>query len=78
MPGHGVVSWFGVVLSGGPRGCRQRSNVSITIMRPPQQGHGGRKSSGSPRVSSSGGAATSRSSRASARLTLRELLASRP
>ena len=28
----------------------------MTIMRPPQQGHGGRKSSGSSGVSSSGGA----------------------
>jgi hypothetical protein len=32
---------------GGPRGCLHRSNTSMTIMRPPQQGHGGRKSSGS-------------------------------
>ena len=35
------------LVPGGPRGCLHRSNVSMTIMRPPQQGHGGRKSSGS-------------------------------
>ena len=38
MPGHGTVCRFGDVLSGGPRGCRHRSNTSMTIMRPPQQG----------------------------------------
>ena len=78
MPDHGAVSRFVAGLSGGPRGCLQRSNTSMTIMRPPQHGHGGRKSCGSPDVSSSGGAATSRSSRASARLALRAEPASRP
>ena len=55
-----------------------RSNVSMTIMRPPQQGHAGRKSSGSSRSRSSGDEATSRSSRARARLVLRVEQASRP
>ncbi len=36
MPGHGAFSGFGVVLSGGPRGCLHRSKVSMMIMRPPQ------------------------------------------
>ena len=31
------------VAFGGPRGCLHRSNTSMTIMRPPQLGHGGRK-----------------------------------
>lgn len=47
MPGHGAVSRFVADASGGPRGRPQRSNVSMTIMRPAQQGHDGRKSSGS-------------------------------
>lgn len=47
MPGHGRFSRFDVLMAGGPRGCRHRSNTSITIMRPPQQEHGGRTSSGS-------------------------------
>ena len=49
--------------SGGPRGCLQHSNVSMTIIRPPQQGHAGRKSSGSSESPRSGGAATFSSSR---------------
>lgn len=39
---------------GGPRGSLQRSNTSMTIMRPPQHGHSGWKSSGSSDVSSFG------------------------
>jgi hypothetical protein len=78
MPGHGQLSRFVAVASGGPRGCLQRSNTSMTIMRPPQQGHGGRKSSGSAGVSSSGGVATFSSSRARARLALRVEPANRP
>lgn len=42
VPGHGSFSRLVAVAPGGPRGCLQRSNVSMTIMRPPQQGHGGR------------------------------------
>lgn len=42
MPGHGAFSRFVADACGGPRGCLQRSNVSMMIMRPPQQGHGGR------------------------------------
>lgn len=78
VPGHGGVSRIGADASGGPRGCFHRSNTSTTNMRPPQQGHAGRKSSGSPCVSSSGGAATLSSSRANARPALREPPASRP
>ena len=37
---QGLVAVVAVV-SGGPRGCFHRSNTSMTIMRPPQQGHGG-------------------------------------
>lgn len=71
IPCHEAVSRFVAVASGGPRGCLQRSNISLTIIRPPQQEHSGRKSSGSPGVPSSTGRATSSSSRASARLILR-------
>jgi hypothetical protein len=46
MPGHEAISRFVAGASGGPRGCLHRSNTSMTIIRPPQQGHGGRKSSG--------------------------------
>ncbi len=42
--GHEAVSRFGGVLFGG---CLHRSNISMIIMRPPQHGHDGRKSSGS-------------------------------
>ena len=41
---------------GGARGGPRQANNSMTIMRPPQHGHGGRKSSGSSGVSSGGGA----------------------
>src|SRR5688572_12858152 len=78
MPGHGVFSRFAAVLPGGPRGCLHRSNTSMTIIRPPQHGHGGRKSSGSAAGSFVAGGATASSWRASARLVLRELLASSP
>lgn len=63
---------------GGARGCCHRAKASITIMRPPQQGHGGRVSGGSLSVSSSGCGATISSLRASAMLSLRVVPASRP
>lgn len=78
MPGHGIISGIGVEMSGGARGCRQRSKVSMMIICPPQQGHRGRRSTGSSRIASSGGAATSSNARARARLALRDELASRP
>ena len=78
MPGHGLASRFAVVACGGPRGCLQRSNTSMMIMRPPQQRHGGRKSSGSSDVAVSGGKATFRSLRARTRLAFRAELASKP
>lgn len=40
MPGHGLISRFVAFACGGPRGFLLGSNVSIMIMRPPQQGHG--------------------------------------
>lgn len=58
MPGHGVLLPVDREPCGDPRGCLHRSNTSITIMRPRQQRHGGRKLSGSSVVSSSDGAAT--------------------
>ena len=42
MPDHEAVSRLVAVASGGPRGCFQRARTSMTIIRPPQQEHGGR------------------------------------
>ena len=42
VPGHGELFPAEHVGRGGARGWVQRSNVSRMIMRPPQQGHGGR------------------------------------
>ena len=42
MPDLGESYRMGGVPDGGSRGCCQRVKVSITIMRPQQQGHGGR------------------------------------
>ena len=78
MPGHGAVVPVAAVACGGARGCRQRSNVSMTTMCPPQHGHGGRTSAGSSGVSSSGGSATPSSCRACSRCALRVAPASRP
>ena len=47
MPGHGMLLPVDGEPCGGARGCRRQANTSMTIMRPPQHGHGGRKSSGS-------------------------------
>jgi len=47
IPGHEAVSRFVAAVSGGPRGCLHRSNILMIIMRPPQQGHDGRRSAGS-------------------------------
>lgn len=44
MPGHGAGSRAGVAVPGGARGCCRRPKVSMMIMCPPQQGHGGRRS----------------------------------
>ena len=68
MPGHGARFRTRVVVGGGARGCCQRSKVSMTIMCPPQQGQGGRGSTGSSALCSSIGVATSSSLRARARL----------
>ena len=78
MPGHGAFSRLAAEVPGGPRGCLHRSNTSMTIMRPPQHGHDGRKSAGSVWASSSGDGATFRSWRARARLASRAEPASRP
>lgn len=61
LRGHEAASRVVAVASGGLRGCFQRAKTSMTIMRPPQQEHGGRKSSGSPGAVSSTGASTCRS-----------------
>lgn len=78
VQGHGAILPDGDEGCGGARGCRHRSKVSMTIMCPPQQGHGGRMSVGSCGWSSSGGGATAKSSRARAMLALRDEPASRP
>jgi len=61
------------------RGVQPRSKVSMTIMRPPQHGHAG--SLGSVSTASAGwlwGFGAASSSRASAMLSVPEVLASRP
>jgi len=78
MPGHGAVVPVGLVACGGAQGCRQRSKVSMTTMRPPQQGHGGRASSGSTGAAAATGGATPSSWRACSRCALRVAPASRP
>ena len=55
MPDHGVGIPDGTIGYGGPRGRWQRWNVSMTTMRPPQQGHAGRGSVGSLEGSSVAG-----------------------
>lgn len=42
VPGHARTVPVVAIVDGGARGCCQRSNVSMMIMCPPQQGHGGR------------------------------------
>ena len=51
-----------------PREARPRSNVSMTIMRPPQHGHGCARMRGSGRSSRWGGVAVASNSRARATL----------
>lgn len=67
-----------VASSGGPHGYRQRLNASLTIMRPPQHGSGGRIWIGSSSASPGGDATALGSSRARAILAFRELPATRP
>ena len=64
--------------AGGARGWYRRSKVSMMTIRPPQHGHGGRVSDCSAGVSSVARGATASNCRARRRLSLRELLASRP
>ena len=78
MPGHGAFSRVGGLVAGGARGWHHRANLSMMIMVPPQQGHGGRGSTGSSRAASFGSDATASSLRASARLAWRAEPASRP
>ena len=42
VPGHSATLPVGACTIGGPGGGTQRCAVSMMIMRPPQQGHGGR------------------------------------
>jgi hypothetical protein len=55
VPGHGVIIPVGAADTGGPRGSIPLWKVSMMIMRPPQQGHGGRRSGGSPWSTGSAG-----------------------
>jgi len=71
-PGHGASSRSYVAAVGGGRGCRQRSNVSMMIICPPQLGHGGCWSTGFSALDSSSSRTTPSSSRASVMLALRE------
>src|SRR5260370_39361198 len=48
--GHGVADLPPVSGDGGPRGAPHPSKVSTIIIRPPQQGHGGRRSCSTPAV----------------------------
>ncbi len=52
VPGHEAFLPVEVVPCGGARGWFQRAKASMTTMRPPQQGHGGRVSTVSSGVSS--------------------------
>ena len=78
MPGHAHILPARAEDEGGPRGCHLKGKVPVTIMRPPQHGHGGRRSGARSgfSVSAVGGAASK--SLARARLARRPALASRP
>ena len=76
--GSWAFSRFDAGAAGGARGWHQGAKVSMMTMVPPQHGHGGRWSAGSSPAGSSYAGATSSSSRASARASLRDEPASRP
>ena len=80
VPGHGAIIPAGGRKRGGARARKVGSKMSMTTMRPPQQGHGGFGTGGS--APSGAGASTAigtaRSSRARAVLALRPAVASRP
>ena len=78
MPGHDVTVPVDATVSGGARGCRPRSKVSMIVMRPPQHGQDGRGSGASAGSVVSSGVGTASNSLARARLALRPALASRP
>ncbi len=78
VPGHAATVPVGLADRGGPRGGIHRSKVSRMRMRPAQQGQGGSGSGGSIGSAGRAGGATARSSRARARLALRDEAASRP
>lgn len=65
-------------LGGGARARATSPKVSITSMRPPQQGHGVRRSAAEAGLGVWGGAGTASSSRARAMLALHRPVASRP
>src|SRR6266404_1461572 len=50
--GHGIAVLTPVSGDGGARGAAARSKVPTIIMRPPQQGHGGRWSAAAPAAGS--------------------------
>jgi hypothetical protein len=74
VPGHDAI----IRVDWGARGCVGRSKISMMIMRPPQHGHGSRRSSGVTDATVSGVGGTASSSRARPTFTLRPALASRP
>ena len=63
---------------GGARARAARWKISMMTMRPPQQGHGGRRSGGDAASSTSTCAGAASNSRARATLALRPALARRP
>jgi len=78
MPGHGAFSRMQMLGVGGARGWHQRAKASMTVMCPPQHGQGRRLSRGSSGSIAVGGMVMPSSLRASARLSLRAELESRP
>ena len=80
-PGHDAIGLDDIDEAGGARARATPKKISMTIMRPPQQGHGGRGSGdgmGSPVRVGDGVAGTASSSLARATLVLRLALESRP
>ena len=78
VPGHDGTLPVAATDWGGARGCLHRAKISMTIIRPPQQGQGGSGSIDSGASTGNGGGATASSSRARAMLVLHAELASKP
>ena len=78
VPGHGALIRLSIGVGAEPGRGATPSKLSITSMRPPQQGHGVRRSAEEAGLVASGGAGTASSSRARAMLALHRPVASRP